>query len=181
MRLCMRDKFVVLSVFGLVAIGATTVLIRYQSLLWFGLLGTDLSEFFVRPLFTIGKLAVSPSFLLKSSLFLVALTLGSRWSEKALRIRVLSHTALDPEHSYSVARLFSIAVFVLGLVIGVDTAGVDLRSLALLGSALVGVGLGLQPIITNFVAGLVLLMERPVKLGDRIDLVFTCISQSKVA
>jgi small-conductance mechanosensitive channel len=125
-------------------------------------------------LFTIGKIAVSPSFLLKSSLFLVALTLGSRWSERALRTRVLSHTALDPEHSYSLARLFSIAVFVLGLVIGVDTAGVDLRSLALLGSALgIGVGLGLQPIITNFVAGLVLLMERPLKLGDRIDVAGT--------
>jgi small-conductance mechanosensitive channel len=58
----------------------------------------------------------------------------------------------------------------MGLIVGVDTAGVDLRSLALLGSAVgLGVGLGLQPMITNFVAGWILLLERPVKLGDRID------------
>jgi small-conductance mechanosensitive channel len=171
MRSWLRDRPGLLCAFGLIAISAMAVLVRYQSGLWLELLGTDMSELFVRPLFTIGKMAVSPSFLLKASLFLIALTLASRWSETALRSRVLSHTALDPEHSYTVARLFSIGVFALGLVIGVDTAGVDLRSLALLGSALgLGVGLGLQPIVANFVAGLVLLMERPVKLGDRIDI-----------
>jgi small-conductance mechanosensitive channel len=58
----------------------------------------------------------------------------------------------------------------MGLIVGVDTAGVDLRSLTLLGSALgIGVGLGRQPMVTNFVAGWILLLERPVKLGDRID------------
>jgi small-conductance mechanosensitive channel len=144
--------------------------LQYQSEMWFRVLGTDISAIFLRPLFTIGRIAVSPSFVLKSLIFVAALTLVSRWVEKVLRTRVLSHTALDAQHRYTLARLSSLAVFVMGLIVGVDTAGVDLRSLALLGSALgLGVGLGLQPIIANFVAGLILLMERPVKLGDRID------------
>jgi small-conductance mechanosensitive channel len=87
-----------------------------------------------------------------------------------LRTRVLARTALDAQQQYTLARLTSLTVFVMGLIVGIDTAGVDLRSLALLGSALgLGVGLGLQPIVANFVAGWILLMERPVKLGDRID------------
>jgi small-conductance mechanosensitive channel len=130
----------------------------------------DISAALVRPLFTIGTIAVSPSFIFKSLIFLAALTLASRWVENVLRRRVLAYTALDAQQRYTLARITSLAVFVLGLIVGVDTAGVDLRSLALLGSALgLGVGLGLQPIVTNFVAGWILLMERPVRLGDRID------------
>ncbi len=103
-------------------------------------------------------------------IFISLLTLFSQWLQKVLSGRVLAHTALDPQHRYTVARFLSLGVFVLGLMVGIDTAGVDLRSVALLGSALgLGVGLGLQPIVSNFVAGLVLLMERPIKLGDRID------------
>lgn len=132
--------------------------------------GTDISQILERPLFTLGTIAVSPVLIFKSLLFFAALTLACRWAEKVLRTRVLARTALDMEHRYRLARLFSLTVFMIGLIVGVNTAGIDLRSLALLGSALgLGVGLGLQPIIANFVAGLILLMERPVKLGDRID------------
>lgn len=133
-------------------------------------LGINMSRILHRHLFTLGTIAVSPAFIFKSLIFFAALTLVSGWVEKVLRTRVLARTALDVEHRYRLARLFSLTVFIIGLIVGVDTAGVDLRSLALLGSALgLGVGLGLQPIVANFVAGLILLMERPVKLGDRID------------
>jgi small-conductance mechanosensitive channel len=61
-------------------------------------------------------------------------------------------------------------VFLLGLIIGLDSTGLNLRSLLVVGGALgVGVGFGLQNIVANFVAGLVLLWERPVKVGDLID------------
>ena len=144
--------------------------LAYQSEMWLRVLGRHVSAIWVRPLFTIGSIAVSPSFISKALIFLAALTLASRWLEKVLRTRVLAHTGLDAEQQYTLGRLCSLVVFVIGLVVGVNTAGVDLRSLALLGSALgLGIGLGLQPMVTNFVAGWILLMERPIKLGDRID------------
>ena len=61
-------------------------------------------------------------------------------------------------------------IFLLGLIIGLDTTGLDLRSLLVLGGALgVGIGFGLQNIVANFVAGIVILWEGPVKVGDIID------------
>jgi small-conductance mechanosensitive channel len=141
---------------------------------WLLLLSTDLAYFLERPFFTLGRIAVSPSFLIKSVVYMLILTVASRATEQTLRTRILPHTALDEQHRYTIARFLAIAVFLLGVMIGVDTAGVDLRSLALLGSALgLGIGLGLQPIVVNFMAGLILLMERPIRLGDRIDVAGT--------
>jgi small-conductance mechanosensitive channel len=164
------NRFPLFSVLGTAFFLTLAVSVTYESDMWFRVLGMDISAVLVRPLFTMGTVAVSPSFIFKLLIFLAALTLVSRWVEKILRRRVLAYTALDAQQQYTLARLFSLAVFVMGLIVGVDTAGVDLRSLALLGSALgLGVGLGLQPIVTDFVAGWILLMERPVRLGDRID------------
>ena len=163
-------RFVGFSVLTLVVLLAFAVAVQYQSEMWIHMLGTDISAVLIRPLFTIGTIAVSPSFVFKALIFLAVLTLLSRWLERVLRTRVLAYTALDAQRQYTLARLFSLTVYIMGLIVGVDTAGVDLRSLALLGSALgLGVGLGLQPTVANFVAGLILLIERPVKLGDRID------------
>ncbi len=58
----------------------------------------------------------------------------------------------------------------MGLIIGLDTTGLNLSSLVVVGSALgVGIGFGLQNIVANFVAGIVILWEGPIKLGDFID------------
>jgi small-conductance mechanosensitive channel len=61
-------------------------------------------------------------------------------------------------------------IFLLGLIIGLDTTGLNLRCVLVLGGALgVGIGFGLQNIVANFVAGIVILWEGPVKVGDIID------------
>jgi hypothetical protein len=57
-----------------------------------------------------------------------------------------------------------------GLFIGLQSLGVDLSSLVVFGGAIgAGVGLGLQNVLSSFVAGLILLIEQPIRLGDRIE------------
>jgi small-conductance mechanosensitive channel len=69
------------------------------------------------------------------------------------------------------SRLLRYAIWVLGTLVGLNTLGIDLSNIALLGSALaVGLGFGLQNIFSNFVAGVIILLERSLKVGDFVDL-----------
>ena len=106
--------------------------------------------------------------------FVVVITivvLLSRLVRHLLRTRVLARTKLDLGQQYAIARIASYVVMVLGLLISVETFGVKLSSLAVIAGALgVGIGFGLQNIVSNFVSGLVILAERPIQIGDRIDL-----------
>ena len=62
-------------------------------------------------------------------------------------------------------------VFFLGAAIALQTLGIHATTLAAFGAALgVGIGFGLQDIVKNFVAGLILLIERPFQVGDRIEI-----------
>jgi len=88
-----------------------------------------------------------------------------------LRTRVLARTKLEVGQQYAIARIVGYIVLVLGLLIGLETVGVNLNSLAVVAGALgVGIGFGLQNIVNNFVSGLIILAERPIQIGDRIDL-----------
>jgi len=134
------------------------------------LVGASLGRRLTSPVFSIGKQGVAPISLLKALLFLGLLTVVSNWVRKLLYLRVSKTIAFDPQHSYILARFVSLLVYVLGLMIGLQAAGVNLNSLAILGGTLgIGVGFGLQSIVANWVAGLVLLLEQPFRIGDRID------------
>ena len=86
------------------------------------------------------------------------------------RKRVLTHMPMAIGQQYAVARVTSYLVFILGLIVGLQSLGLNLSSVVVIGGALgIGVGLGLQAIVSNFVAGLILLLEQPIKLGDRIE------------
>lgn len=70
----------------------------------------------------------------------------------------------------SVATIVRYIVIAIGLVIIIQSAGIDLSTLTVLaGAAGLGIGFGLQNIINNFVSGLIILFERPIKVGDRVD------------
>jgi small-conductance mechanosensitive channel len=136
----------------------------------YNMLNGDVRRFLQWPLFTMGKLPITPLFLIKCSLFLIALSLFSRAFRTFLAKRVLIHTALDAGHQYAFVRVTGYVIFALGLVIGLDSTGLNLSSLLVVGGALgVGIGFGLQNIVANFVAGIVILWEGPIKLGDFID------------
>lgn len=136
----------------------------------FDVLSADVKWFLECPLFTLGNTVITTLFLIKCTVFLIFLTVLSRWSRHALDKQVLSRTSMDVGQRYASSRAFGYGVFLLGLVIGLETSGLNLRSLLVVGGALgVGIGFGLQNIVANFVAGIVILFERPVKVGDLID------------
>jgi potassium-dependent mechanosensitive channel len=89
----------------------------------------------------------------------------SRWLER----RVLSQTQLDRGVQNSVQSAASYAGYTLAAALGLSAAGVEFSNLAIVAGALgVGIGFGLQSIVNNFVSGLILLAERPVRVGDWI-------------
>jgi small-conductance mechanosensitive channel len=144
--------------------------IAWQPKSMFATLGEGIRRFLDWPLFQIGQVPVTPVFLLKCTVFLVALAFVARLSKRFLVKRILAHTKIEAGQQYAIVRAFGYLVFLLGLIIGVESAGLNLRSLIVVGGALgIGIGFGLQNIVANFVAGLVILWEQPVKLGDIID------------
>lgn len=84
---------------------------------------------------------------------------------------VLPHLPLAMGAASAASRLIYYALVVVGIVFATAASGVELSSLTLVVSALgVGIGFGLQNIVNNFVSGLVLSFERPVREGDQITL-----------
>ena len=79
--------------------------------------------------------------------------------------------ALTPSSLYTLERISHYFVLIAGVLIGVSVMGVDFGKLALIVSALsVGIGFGLQAIVSNFVSGLIILLERSLKVGDFVQL-----------
>lgn len=102
------------------------------------------------------------------SIFLLVYVSGK--FRKLLVDKVLARYNLDVGVRQSIGTIVRYVVLVLGFTIIVDSAGIDLSSLTVLAGALgVGLGFGLQTIANNFVSGLIILFERPIKVGDRIE------------
>jgi small-conductance mechanosensitive channel len=134
------------------------------------LVSQDARKVLTFSLFKMGALSVTPIFLLKGLVYLGVLSLVSASVRRVLYRRVQQKTALGAQHSYVLARFAAIVVYTLGLLIGLESAGLNLNSLAILGGTLgIGLGFGLQSVVGNWVAGLVLLIEQPFRIGDRID------------
>jgi small-conductance mechanosensitive channel len=85
--------------------------------------------------------------------------------------RLLGRTHLEPAMQFALARVVGYALLALGFFISLQMVGVNLTSLSFLAGAVgVGFGFGLQNIISNFISGLIILAERPIKIGDRVEI-----------
>jgi small-conductance mechanosensitive channel len=105
---------------------------------------------------------------------LVALLLGIFWisarTKSFLFNRFLVNSGLDRSLQYAIAQIVSNIVLVVGVFIVLDNAGIHLGTLTVFAGAVgVGIGFGLQNIASNFISGLVILAERPITIGDRVE------------
>src|SRR5216110_291107 len=105
---------------------------------------------------------------------LVALLIAVFWiSSKTKRFllnRLLADSGLDRSLQYAIAQILSNIVLVVGIFIVLENTGIHLAALTVFAGAVgVGVGFGLQNIASNFISGLVILAERPITIGDRVE------------
>ena len=90
--------------------------------------------------------------------------------QKQLIRRFLSRTKLQSSLQFGLSRIIGYTLIAVGFYVAFQLVGVDLSSLAIIAVSLgVGVGFGLQNIINNFVSGIIILAERPISIGDRIE------------
>lgn len=129
-----------------------------------------LNEIFQYPLFTFGGTAFSTWYLIKMLIAILILGWLSKLLKNFLVHKVLIRYNEDIGVRQAIGTMVRYIFMLLGLFVLIHASGIDLSGLALLGGALgVGIGFGLQNITNNFVSGIVILLERPVKVGDRIE------------
>ena len=105
---------------------------------------------------------------------LIALLIAVFWissrTKRFLFNRFLAKSGLDRSLQYAIAQIVSNVVLIVGIFIVLDNAGIHLGALTVFAGAVgVGVGFGLQNIASNFISGLVILAERPITVGDRVE------------
>jgi small-conductance mechanosensitive channel len=116
---------------------------------------------------TIGKFTLSLADLFVAVVVFVAILFATRALQQFLEDRVFPQTRLDVGLRHSLKVATGYVGVVIAVAVAVSALGLDLSNLAIIAGALsVGIGFGLQNIVNNFVSGLILLVERPVKVGD---------------
>jgi small-conductance mechanosensitive channel len=121
--------------------------------------------------FTVGSQKLSIGLMLTALGLLYGAFLIS-WAVQAILMEeVFTRRGIDPGARVSIGRLIHYALVLIGFMLALIALGFDLKNITILGGALgVGIGFGLQTIVNNFVCGLIMLFERPVKVGDTIEL-----------
>jgi potassium efflux system protein len=117
--------------------------------------------------FALGGISLSPTNMLAALAVLLIGLLAVRGGQRWLETQFLPRTALDAGLQNSIAALSGYVALVAVLALALGALGIDLQKLALIAGALsVGIGFGLQSVVSNFVCGLILLAERPFRVGD---------------
>lgn len=120
-------------------------------------------------LFTIGETPVGLGSIVLFLVLIILVIILSRTISNFVLTRGLAKVQMDPGTKYVLKRVTEYSLITIGAIIAFQTIGINLSGLAVIfGLLSVGIGFGLQNITSNFISGMILLFERPIKVGDRI-------------
>ncbi|MDX2267020.1 MAG: mechanosensitive ion channel [Bryobacter sp.] len=126
------------------------------------------------PILPLGSVKLSLAVVLQLSLLLFFLFYASTRIRQWFVYNLLSRTALNVGTRQTIGAIFYYLMLLIGSMVVLQTAGIDLTALSVAAGGLgIGIGFGLQSIANNFVSGFVVLLERPIKVGDRIEVAGT--------
>ena len=120
--------------------------------------------------FQVGEITIAPSSILYAIALLIGVLVITRLISRWVRNTLMPRTTLDAGLQNSIVTVIGYIGAVLAIVVALSEVGLDLQNFAIVAGALsVGIGFGLQSIVSNFVSGLILLAERPVRVGDIVS------------
>jgi potassium efflux system protein len=118
---------------------------------------------------TLGPLKLTPLNIVAAVVVLYVGVWCGRLVNTLLYVRIYPRTSWDSGIQYTLSTILRYVILVVGILIALNILGFPLTNLALVAGALgVGIGFGLQNIVNNFISGLILLFERPIKVGDML-------------
>lgn len=121
-------------------------------------------------IFTLGEANITPLNIIYLILLTVFLFYLSNKFKNILVERILGRTHLDIGARLAIGTIIRYFLLLVGFLVILQTVGINLTTLNVLAGAVgIGVGFGLQNVVSNFISGLIILFERPVKVGDRIE------------
>lgn len=121
-------------------------------------------------LFALGEARITPLSVVYVLIFSAVLIFISARLRQLLISRLLKRTKLDIGAQQAIGTVTRYVILFVGFLVILQTVGIDLTTLNVLAGAVgIGIGFGLQNIANNFISGLIIMFERPIKVGDRIE------------
>ncbi|SIN67598.1 mechanosensitive ion channel domain-containing protein [Algoriphagus halophilus] len=121
-------------------------------------------------LFNLGDSKLTIGLIITLSISFVALFVVTEWIRRFMVHKVLKRYHIDVGTKQSIGTMIKYLLILGGIFSILQTNGIDLSAFGILAGALgVGIGFGLQNITNNFISGLIILFEQPIKVGDRIE------------
>jgi len=134
-------------------------------------LSKEIIRYLSVPIFSLGGSTFTLWMLLYLLFFSILLVLAASQIHRIVAHRILAKSRIELGVRIAIGSIVKYLLLTVGFIIILQTAGINLSSITILFGALgVGIGFGLQNVTNNFVSGLIILFERPIKVGDRIEM-----------
>ncbi len=131
---------------------------------------SDVLQLFNKPIFKIGESEINIGTIIIFFLSFYILIFASKKVRKILLHKILVRSKLKKSFRETIANSVRVFILLIGTIIIIQAVGIDLSALSLLAGALgVGIGFGFQKVTDNLISGLTILIEEPIKVGDRVE------------